>query len=96
MKTGNLFAVGCALQSGVLITGFVVSYLLAGYSLNYWGSQYKGCPTTFGVLPKVGLTIITPGMIVPAALVTAILDGVKDDDVLPGPRAKKMGLELCN
>jgi hypothetical protein len=87
---------GCLLPVAVVAVGFIPSYLMAGYTLDYWGSQYRGCPTSFGPIPKLGLTIVTPGIIVPGALVTLIADQVKPDDVMPGPRAEKLGLPLCD
>jgi len=97
MKSNSGFVVvGCALQSALLITSFAVSYLLAGYTLDFWGSQIKECPMTFGPLPKVGVTLVTPGIIAPAALATVIYDNVIDDNVLSGPRAQNLGLPTCD
>lgn len=87
---------GCLLPLLVIAVGFIPSYLMTGYTVNYWASQWRECPVSVGVLPKVGITIFTPGIIIPGAIITAIADQVNPNDVLPGPRAVKQGLPTCN
>lgn len=93
---------GCALVAivaslGLIVGGIAVSYFATSYSLNYWGSQYRGCPMEFGVVPKVALTVITPGYIFPVALVTYIFDEANGgNDVPTAPRARQLGIPVCD
>ena len=103
MKTkftvGHLLGLGCGFQIAVLAGLLVINQLAVSYVMNYGISQVKECPFTtpaYVTIPVNLVTVWTMPMPIVAAVGTWAFDVLAEDDVLPGPRAKKLGLPTCS
>ena len=94
----NLLTLGCGVQIIALTLGWLVSYPATTYTMNYWGSQVNGCPFTVDFVPAAIVNTVAFGTGAPilAAGGTFAWDTINQNDVIPGPRAQRKNLPLCD
>jgi len=95
MKT--TIATGCGLQLVIIALGWFISFPATRYVMDYWGSQINQCPFTTPLVPTAIVNTVAFGTGAPilAAGGTFAWETINQNDVIPGPRAQRKGLPVC-
>lgn len=96
MKT--TLATGCGLQLAILALGWVISFPATRYVMDYWGSQINQCSFATPLVPGAIVNTVTFGTGLPVLVAggTFAWETITQDDVMPGPRAQRKGLSVCD
>lgn len=96
MKT--TLGVGCGLQIMILVLAWIISFPATRYVMDYWGSQKNQCSFTTPIAPTAIVNTLAFGTGAPvlAAGATFAWETINQNDVIPGPRAARKNLPVCD